>query len=385
MRLDPFVLSGVLLMWHACAVASQLSPLGSSYEASLTNESESRLAWVANRLGRMIKSPVHEEITQLGFACPAALTALETNTLCAVRDAPFASPFVIYGVRWNDLPPFQLAKGEGRSCKRILSSAPACRLDQTVRFSTQPECWYCLFKDAERRSMDKLITGCDRGDQYVRGNLMTRSHFGDLQFLHAMASTAGVPAEQTRDEVIDWLEFAWKVASGKTDPEAKMKDFDLPTFKSRFGCSEWTVADIFILGRNDKLRPMLDRIALGAFLHVIQDSFSYAHVEREAPVAGATCDGATAVSAPGRVKEFHTYAQQDQAKHDARDTREAMVDQVIASKANVVYMTRVFADLDRRGVDWDEVAPVVKCAFALSTAPRRSSAGADLAPTQADD
>jgi hypothetical protein len=155
---------------------------------------------------------------------------------------------------------------------------------------------------------------------------MTRSHFGDLQFLHAMASDLGAPAEATRMEILDWMEFAWRVASGDLKAESRMKSVKQSTIRHRFRCSEWTVADIFILGRNDKLRPMLDRVAFGALLHVVQDSFSPAHVNREEPVARETCPGATGVLHPGRIREFHTYARQDSKKHDAMDTRSAMVE-----------------------------------------------------------
>ena len=45
---------------------------------------------------------------------------------------PGGRPYVIYGVRWNDLPPFRLLSGEGQQCKTLITRAPACRIDQTV-------------------------------------------------------------------------------------------------------------------------------------------------------------------------------------------------------------------------------------------------------------
>jgi len=98
------------------------------------------------------------------------------------------TPYVIYGVRWNDLPPFKLLPDEG-NCTYLGKS---CIVSQTIRFSTQPLCWYCLFKDAEKKAQIKPIVGCSKAQGTFHGNVMTRSHFGDLQFLHAMASEKGV-------------------------------------------------------------------------------------------------------------------------------------------------------------------------------------------------
>ena len=129
------------------AYGFQIAPLSSEWEEKLTKEPTSNRARVAGKLGRLIKGPVHEEITQLAYDC-ANDGELVDDKNCASADVPFANAFVIAGIRWNDLPPFRLAAGEAAACKKLLSSSPACNTDQTVRFSTQPECWYCLFKAA---------------------------------------------------------------------------------------------------------------------------------------------------------------------------------------------------------------------------------------------
>lgn len=63
----------VVLFAHLLSVqafAFQIAPLGSSFEAKLTNEPESTLAKVAGKLGRLVKGSVHEEITELAYDCP---------------------------------------------------------------------------------------------------------------------------------------------------------------------------------------------------------------------------------------------------------------------------------------------------------------------------
>lgn len=150
--------------------AFQIAPLGSSFEAKLTNEPESTLAKVAGKLGKLVKGPVHEEITELAYYCPADLPTLANDNQCAQRDLPFASAFVIYGVRWNDLPPFKLRIDEGRGCKKFLTGGSACNTSQTIRFATQPECWYCIFTDAEKyTAKGGVILGCQAGQVKGQG------------------------------------------------------------------------------------------------------------------------------------------------------------------------------------------------------------------------
>src|SRR5439155_354136 len=161
-------------LWFAmlshCCEAFQIAPLGSRFEARLTNETEARLATIAGLVGVLLKSPVHEEITQLGFGCPVDKEELVNDDSCGGGDAGFVNPYVIYGVRWNDLPPFRLNTGQGEKCRKYgVLAARACNVEQTVRFSTQPDCWYCLFKEAEKRAATKKLTGCEKGSQYEQG------------------------------------------------------------------------------------------------------------------------------------------------------------------------------------------------------------------------
>ncbi len=107
------ILVAGLLLVGTWVGAFQIGPLGTQHEERLTNETNSTLARVAGSLGVLIKSPVHEEITHLGKWCHVAQADLATDTYCSGRDVGFASPYVIYGVRWNDLPPFRLEKDQG--------------------------------------------------------------------------------------------------------------------------------------------------------------------------------------------------------------------------------------------------------------------------------
>jgi hypothetical protein len=355
--------------------AFQLAPMGSQFEAKLTNETPNWLAKVAGKVGVLLKEPVHEEITQLAFGCPVSPSDLQTDQSCLGGDHGFANHFVIYGVRWNDLPPFRLNNNEGRGCKKILLPlAAACNTSQTVRFATQPDCWYCLFQEAQRSAEKRKIAGCQKGKGIRRGNLMTRSHFGDLQFLHAMANEDGVPPNETRKKVLEWLEFAWKVATREIRPQTRLNAVGIPTIAEHFGCTEWTVADIYILGRNDRLLPRVHEIALGSVLHTVQDSFAGGHTTRESVAPPEICPGTT-IAKPPRVVEFHSYIGQDAHKHDARDTRQAMVEALPSQWPLAVEATRQLFELFENRTGWADAKPYLECVFDLAPDARNSSGG----------
>ncbi|MEG1768267.1 MAG: hypothetical protein RR311_07375 [Comamonas sp.] len=365
----------ILLLVAGWASAFQIGPLGTQHEERLTNESNSTLARMAGALGVLIKTPVHEEITHLGKWCSVERGNLATDTYCSGRDVGYASPYVIYGVRWNDLPPFRLDKDQG-NCD-YMGRKNVCRADQTIRFSTQPACWYCLFKDAERKAQSKAIVGCNKTANSIPGNLMTRSHFGDLQFLHGMAHAADIHPVDTRAEILDWIEFAWKVSSREILPSTFLKDIDNPTMKRHFGCTEWKVVDLYLLGRQDSASGLVHQIreiAFGSVLHTVQDSFAAAHAEREPQVSPLHCEG-SAFAMPSPIVEFHSYGAQDGALHDHDDSREAMTAATSERWPEAVEVTRNLFELQSDGAKWADASSYLQCVFTLSDRRRVSSPG----------
>ena len=363
----------VALVAPSSSGAFQIGPTGPRTEARHTNEPESTLVRTAGRIGRVIKAPVHEEITQLGFGCPVDRASLSTDKLCGSPDRPYASAFVIYGVRWNDVPPFKLATGEGKCSfygKRCLTA-------ETIRFTTQPMCWFCLFDSASKTAGTRPIAGCGAGPNESRGNLMTRSHFGDLQFLHGMAAQAGEDAVVTQAQVLDWLEFAWKVGSREIKPSEKLREINIPTIRDRFSCTEWTVSELYILGHMSSehgLAPRLNQIAFGSLLHTIQDSFAAGHVEREADDGTEMC-GSTNFRMPPRIIEFHNYSAQDGTLHDHEDTRSALVETAEDDWPRAVEATRNLAKLYEDRESWEAAKAYLRCLVALVPNARSSSAG----------
>ena len=344
-------------------VASSLSPRGTKYEQHVSQQYNhwfQRTVLLLAREGVLhFREPVHEEITSRIYGCEG------DAKLCGDPDVEFAGPFVLAGVRWNDDPPFQLQAGEG--------GHTVCKTSETIRFTTQPVCWAELFKDAKHRAASG-----DVPDAYNHAPLLARSHFGDLQFLHAMASQDGESAAETQKRVTMWAEFTWKVATGEYGLGTNLADVNIPAFDDFFGKSGWTVQDLFTVG-NPALRPHIAEVAFGSILHTVEDSFAKGHVQREQNAAAATCAALPQLPAPARIMEFHSYAHQDGHKHAEFDTRDAFEQETLADKPDVVLVGKPLRDFYEHRASWEIVKPYFECVFAIIDANTKASPGAEFA------
>lgn len=341
------------------AFAFKLSPQGTALEQSVAKKYSNWWRRVATRLSDRglphFTEPVHEEITHRIFDC------LGDQDVCGDPNVGFASNYVLAGVRWNDDPPFRLEGDEGRST--------TCKVTETIRFTTQPACWTELFADAKKRAEAGNVLNATS-----RTSLLGRSHFGDLQFLHAMASRDGELASETKRRVMMWAQFTWGGASGKYALASSMKDTQIEGMQQHFGRTEWTVQDLFSLG-NPPLRPRIKEVAFGSLLHMIQDSFATAHVDRAEPIKGVSCGGATQYPAPGKIRSFRSYNNQDSDKHAEYDSRNAFSARWTVDKPGVIDVGQVLRTYFERAAAWEEVAPYLDCVFSLENPDAQASAG----------
>lgn len=340
------------------ATAFQLSPSGTALERHNAKRNDSWYTRFTSGVAQWgvyhFAHSVHEEITNLIFGCDADPEA------CADPEIGFAEATIIAGVRWNDDPPFRLAT----------TRIPECKQEQTVRVVTQPTCWYKLFTHAEKRAKTTYFDGKSN-----RWNIMYRSHFGDLQFLHAMGSKDGETAGETRRRILLWAEFAWSVAIGTQDSKALLKDVKVKGFAGFFPKSGQSISDLFTLG-NSSLRRGIDNMAFGSLLHLVEDSFAFGHVERMAPVAGKTCQG-TSYPHPGTIRSFRSYTNQDHKAHGTHDSRESFQEALKASP-NVVDVGKVLLDMYDRKAPWETVNAYLQCVFDIEDEKAPASAGAGL-------
>jgi hypothetical protein len=200
---------------------------------------------------------------------------------------------VMAGVRWNDAPPVL----------RLGPLAGAC--DVT--------CWISMLR-IDSYALEFLT----RREQSIPA---LRSHFGDMQFLHAMAARSGERPADTREKALRWLEFSYRVARGEIGPQVNVFslrdsgiDMDTATrewVSALFRAPEkqlWRVQDVFVPGVGD-----IKRVAFGSFLHLVEDSYSAAHVRRL--TRRTQSNGCPSYDALDPIAEFHTYVGQDTEKH----------------------------------------------------------------------
>lgn len=309
--------------------------------------------------GSLLKNPVHEAITLAALGCDAE----SGNEMeCVTYDRILEHRMTLYGVRWPDDPPFLLST-------RNPPGTSTCRPKITVRSTAQPACWWVLFNDAKA----KARTYKGDGPAFGPGTaLLYRSHFGDLQFMHAMASYDGETALQTQEKMRLFARYMWGVATKQLRNDIPIRELDIAGLEKLFP-GEMTTTNLLATGIVEPRRH-LDEVALGVLLHMVQDSFSAAHLNRgQSP--GGFCPGLPDVEVPGRVASFNSYAHQDGTLHDEEDTPKALALHTIQEIPNAVTASRDVILLWRNKADWATFERYFDCAFALSDGTAPATAG----------
>ncbi|MEZ9578667.1 MULTISPECIES: hypothetical protein [Vibrio] len=163
----------------------------------------------------------------------------------------------------------------------------------------------------------------------VDWDLFYRTHCGDMQFLHAMASKENETAQYTYQNIISWMEFSYKTATGSMPSDLRFRSVHYrmepdtsTTFKETMisnneGRSMWRAEGMFSFDcTRTKVKRKLKcthskytkettrNIALGSLLHVLQDSYSESHTKRD--------DQA-------RIMAYGAYNLQDRKMHAEKD------------------------------------------------------------------
>ena len=131
--------------------------------------------------------------------------------------------------------------------------------------------------------------------------LIARSHYGDLQFLHAMASADAEHPLATRAKVLEWARFLVRVAKGEIAGSAKLRDVPI-TARLFASYADRTINELWNYGSASETE--IRQRAAGTLFHLIQDSYAGGHVGRDRAF---------------KITQFHAYEGQDHAKHDHRD------------------------------------------------------------------
>ena len=246
-----------------------------------------------------INTPVHETLTlsalmHSAFGAPKDLT---------VDDAPLDLKEFFRGDMWNDDPECQLFDDKD---------------DDNWDFSSGFT-WYRKFLAAEH------------GDPDVE-NLIGRSHFWDLQFLHSMGADIGEMPHDTRDKIMLWLEVAYKLSIGEGGLGEDDAISSVPITSGDYSLSGFFNSTTKPTGSDNLFKLFacstefadvdLRRRAIGTCLHVVQDSYAKGHTRRELlnpedRVSDNSTEFAEGTYAKlGAIENFHSYKDQGSAHAD---------------------------------------------------------------------
>jgi hypothetical protein len=211
---------------------------------------------VAGGLGGFVHQPIHESLT-LAALINANVGVSQDTTLdnASTHDWEY-----IRGAVWNDDPSCLLFEDDENN-------------NHTYSLGAM---WYYYYSNGEKEWRKPL-------DMDRLRNVTGRSHYGDLQFLHAMACELGEPPARTKEKVLLWLEVMYKLANGEDGITA---DTELSTTKLVKFCSVISLPPSFkplryLLSMESPFRGLdVGRRALGSMFHVIQDSYAIGHTRR---------------------------------------------------------------------------------------------------------
>lgn len=248
---------------------------------------------------------VHETMTRLAYACLARSPA-----------EPKAC--------WTGPSPLAIAKG------KFTADENAVRWpDDPLRKSDSKLTMASLGKDIAL-DCPKDVKGADGKDKTIYdAGLVCSSHYGRLQFLHAMGSAADLDRKVTLRKIYAWSAFTYDVATGRIDLGLDLCKAVTPAyggkpayaalaeaFEAAPGSCEFpegkkgsdrphgmSIRAFFTADCAGKVRmpgkpcgPRADvaasaatdalarRTAIGALMHLVQDSYSQSHVSR--PIGG---------------------------------------------------------------------------------------------------
>lgn len=301
---------------------------------------------------------VHERIAHHIYGCEG------DKDTCSKPDGAgsAAPPAVIAGTEWNDNPPFYLKQSSIDACQDAITR------EEAIQLPKKSVCWAKLMKDAEKKAKSGM-----KYDYASGAALALRVHYGDLQFLHSMASQDGEDPAFTRQRVLMWAEFTWKVATGDFVLGTRLDQTSIEGMSLLFS-NGWSVQQLFTLG-DPTYRRQIKEVAFGSLLHMISDSFALSHTDR-VESTGDTCKGFPDVYEPGRIRNFHSYALQDHKKHGEEDTQDALELHFAEVGPNVVEIGKALLPLYKQQIKWGEIKPLFECIFALDETVTPAAAGA---------
>ena len=293
-----------------------------------------------------INTPVHETLT-LSALMHSKFGANKDYT---VDDAPADIREFFRGDMWNDDPECQLFDDKDDD-----------NWDFSVGFF-----WYEKFRGAEKGDFDEE-------------NLIGRSHFWDLQFLHSMGAELGEQPDDTLNKIMLWLEVAYKFSIGEDNlgPDdiigsvpITTGDYSLSRFFTNTSTPTANDSLFKLFACSTKFKHVdVRRRAIGTCMHIVQDSYAKGHTRREllnpedrvSDTETEFIDGKYAKLGP--IENFHSYVDQGSAHSDLDhwNSKWPDMDPTEPSSFNVLWGARMglekgteLLDFWNAGTKWNE-------------------------------
>jgi len=180
-----------------------------------------------------------------------------------------------------------------------------------------------------------------------------------------MATKDGEEAQVTRDKIMMWAEFTYKIATGVLPRYVVLNQTGIPRMKELFNNRSWTAQQLFIRGDGTfHAEKDFRDFVFGSLLHMTQDSFTASHTERYEPT-GAYCNGSNAFYAPGKISMFLSYARQNSNKHAEMDVQDALTVDFSDMPPSSVDVGKALKAFYEKSSPWDEVKQYLECIFDL--------------------
>lgn len=298
--------------------------------AHLINPYKNRTIQDSKALVGRLFDDVHEEITQIALACSKLHQTETLNRLtCSRGVGRLKHPkgnihdSLVWGVWWNDDPNQLLITG--RAVKFV------AWMNDADKIAKSHENWH-----GERRTLNATY------------NMTYRGHYGDLQFIHGMASRDGESPDATRSAILAYAQFAFEVATGRQDLETTMSQVSPATLRPYFvNQSGWTINYFFAPKARLPAPGHIRNMAKGSLLHMVQDSYSESHTTRSL--------GGSDACRSGGIVEFHSYVNQDSKVHERKDLREAWIKAPFSEDQNPLNASATLLHFIDRKAEWREV------------------------------
>jgi hypothetical protein len=206
--------------------------------------------------GHTVGEPIHENLTLAALIAAGCVDKSATfERVIGGRGIAVGQPAVwefIRGVLWNDDP----------ACELFVD-----RPDNNGLFAFGID-WFLNFKVNWK---------------VFKSPIIRRSHYGDLQCLHAMGCKRDEEPEVTKRKVMLWLEVMYKLAVGKQGVsandrlDARLGEFFTASTKPK---GSETLQDLLLGTTREYKKVDFQRRALGCCFHIIQDSYAVGHCQR---------------------------------------------------------------------------------------------------------